>query len=504
MEMEISFGILSIIPPIIAIALALITKEVISSLLLGVLSGAVIFTSFNPIATVETTFAVMVEKMGGNASMILFLALLGALVTVVTSAGGSEAYGKWASAKIKTKRGASLATAGLGILIFIDDYFNCLTVGTVMRPVTDKHGISRAKLAYIIDATAAPICIIAPVSSWAASVIATIGETGATQDPLSMFISSIPFNFYALLTIAGVIFFCVSNKDIGPMRDPKLIETSVNEASDVSREVEVSKRGTVLDLVIPILSLVVFTVLAMLYTGGFFTGGMSLAASFGNSSVNMSLVYGAFIGLFVAFFMYIPRKLATITTFMHAVTVGIKSMIPAIIILVLAWSIGGICGSDYLNTGGFVGELMQNNNISYALLPAIVFAVAGLLAFATGTAWGTFGILIPILVPIIVTIGQVEMMPIVLGAIFSGSVFGDHCSPISDTTILSSAGAGCKHIVHVSTQIPYALIGAGAALVGFLIGGFTNNAIISLISSTIVLAILIFVMLKLGERKKTN
>ena len=496
------FGILSIIPPIIAIALALITKEVITSLLVGVVSGALIFSAYNPIGTLETTFGVMTEKMSGNASMILFLALLGSLVAVVTLAGGSEAYGKWASSKIKTKRGASLATAGLGMLIFIDDYFNCLTVGTVMRPVTDKNGISRAKLAYLIDSTAAPICIIAPVSSWAASVISTIGETGATADPLAMFMSSIPFNFYALLTIASVIFFCFSSKEIGPMGNPDLITTSINEEADVTREFEVSQKGTVLDLVIPIVSLIIFTIGFMLYTGGYFNGGMSLAAAFGNTNVNMSLVYGVFLGLLVAFAMYIPRKLVTLSGFMSGVTVGIKSMVPAISILILAWSIGGICGSDYLNTGGFIGRLMETNDISFAMLPAIVFIVAGFLAFATGTAWGTFGILVPILVPIIVNLGQVEMMPIMLGAIFSGSVFGDHCSPISDTTILSSAGAGCKHIIHVSTQIPYAASVAVASFVGFLVGGYTNNVFISLAVAFAALAAVIAVMLKVTNKQK--
>ncbi|MFI3226462.1 MAG: Na+/H+ antiporter NhaC family protein [Clostridia bacterium] len=495
------FGILSILPPIIAIVLALVTKEVLSSLLIGIFSGALIYTSCSPIATLETTFDIMATKMADNASMILFLAMLGALVAVVTAAGGSDAYGKWASSKIKSARGASLATAGLGMLIFIDDYFNCLTVGTVMRPVTDKHGISRAKLAYLIDSTAAPICMIAPVSSWAASVISSIGETGV-DDALTMFMSSIPFNFYALLTIIAIIYFSVSGKDIGKMSDPALLETSVNESADVARDMKVSDKGTVLDLIIPILSLIFFTILAMLYTGGYFAGeGLSMGDAFGDSSVNMSLVYGAFSGVLVAFVMYIPRKLVSFKDFMEAFGIGVKSMVPAIMILILAWSIGSVCSSDFLNTGEFIGNFMETNNIPIQILPAIVFAVAGFLAFSTGTAWGTFGILLPILVPIIINIGQVEYLPLILGAIFSGSVLGDHCSPISDTTILSSAGSGCDHITHVSTQIPYALTVASAAFVGFIVGGITNNVIVSFVASLVALVIAIAVMTKYTAKK---
>ncbi|MFI3213119.1 MAG: Na+/H+ antiporter NhaC family protein [Eubacteriales bacterium] len=505
------FGWLSILPPVIAIVLALITKEVISSLLIGIVSGAVIFNSFAPIATIETTFSLMADKMSDNASMILFLALLGALVAVVTLAGGSEAYGKWASAKIKTQRGASLATAGLGLLIFIDDYFNCLTVGTVMRPVTDKNNISRAKLAYLIDATAGPICMIAPISSWGASVISTIADieingAQAVENPLAMFMSSIPFNFYALLTIIAVIYFSISNKEIGSMADPEMIETSINAEADISNEVEVSDKGTIWDLIVPVLSLIVITVLFMLYTGGYFEGGISLADGFGDASVNMSLVYGAALSLIIAFIMYIPRKLATVETFMSAVTVGLKSMVPAITILTLAWSIGGICSSDYLNTGGYVAGLMEAGHISYAFLPAIIFAVAGLLAFSTGTAWGTFGILVPIMVPIIITLGRADMIAILLGAIFSGSVLGDHCSPISDTTILSSAGAGCNHIIHVSTQIPYALTVASGAFVGFIVGGFTNNVLLSFICALVTMFIVIFFVTRMtaDKYKKTE
>lgn len=494
------FGWLSLVPPIIAIALALITKEVIVSLLIGILSGAAIFSAGNIMGTLETTFNVLLSKMGSNVSMIVFLALLGALVAVITLAGGSRAYGKWASEKIKTQKGASLATVGLGLLIFIDDYFNCLTIGTVMRPVTDKNGISRAKLAYLIDSTAAPICILAPVSSWAASVITIIGDTGI-ENPLALFMSSIPFNFYALFTILTVIYFSVSKKEIGSMGAKDICEKSISDDNEIDESMDISKNGKVLDLIIPIVALIGFTIYFMLYTGGYFAEKITLATAFGNTSVNISLVYGAFLAIVVAFIMYIPRKLTILSNFMSAITLGIKSMIPAIMILILAWSIGGISGEEFLNTGGFIGGLMSESNVSLALLPAIVFVVAGFLAFSTGTAWGTFGILIPILVPIIIDISSIEMLPIILGAIFSGSVFGDHCSPISDTTILSAAGAGCKHIVHVSTQIPYAITVGIAAFSGFVVGGFTNNVYISLVATAMVLIISVTVAIKITNKE---
>lgn len=469
--MEHSFGLLSLVPTLIAIILALTTKQVVVSLLVGVFSGVLIYSDFALLQTVETSFELITSKMADNASMIVFLALLGSLVAVITLAGGSEAYGKWASERISTKKGASLATVGLGILIFIDDYFNCLTVGTVMRPVTDKNGISRAKLAYLIDATAAPIVILAPVSSWAASIVVTIAETGRVDDPFGVFIQSIPYNFYAILTIIAVFYFCISDKDIGPMANPELLETSVADDSDVV--LSTSKGGTVYDLVIPVVTLVITTVLAMMYTGGFFDG-VSLGDAFGDSDVNMSLIYGAFVSIVLAFCMFIPRKLATVSEFMEAFTTGVKSMVPAILILILAWSIGGVCGSDFLATGDYIGSFI-NDTTSIIFLPAIIFVVAGFLGFSTGTAWGTFGILIPILVPIVLQIATPAELPIVLGAIFSGSVIGDHCSPISDTTILSSTGAGCDHITHVSTQIPYVLVVAIPTVVSFIVSAIFGN-----------------------------
>lgn len=474
------FGILSIIPPVIAIVLALVTKEVISSLLLGILAGALIFTGGNVIGAFETLFTLLETKMAENAGMLLFLGLLGVVVVLVTKAGGSLAYGEWASKKIKTKAGAQIATSILGVLIFIDDYFNCLTIGTVMRPITDKYNVSRAKLAYMIDSTAAPVCILMPVSSWGASVVATIGDVGI-DNAMNVFLKSIPFNFYAIFAIFGVFYFAATDHDFGPMRRFEQHDTSALEGVEEKVDVEVSTDGSVMDLILPVVVLIVVTVVTMLYTGGYFSGeGLTLFDAFGDAGVTMSLVFGAIAAIVCCLIMYLPRKLMSFTAFMESFNEGVKSMVPAMIILILAWTIGGICRDGYLDTGSYVGHLIETSSFPLWLLPMIVFVAGALLAFSTGTAWGTFGILIPIVVPIIDKIGALEMLPLILGAIFSGSVFGDHCSPISDTTILSSAGASCRHIDHVQTQIPYAVAIAIFAALGFLVGGFTNNVIISL------------------------
>ena len=485
------FGILSIFPPIIAIALALITKEVISSLVIGIFVGAMIFVGWNPLLALETLFELMSSKMADNAGMLLFLGLLGALVVLVTRAGGSFAYGEWASKRIKSKKGSQVATALLGVLIFIDDYFNCLTVGTVMRPVTDKYNVSRAKLAYFIDSTAAPICMMMPVSSWGASVVSTIGDVAPEgASAMTLFLQSIPFNLYAIFTLVAVFFFAITDLDFGPMKKFEKHDTSSLEGEGAKIEMEISDKGTVLDLVLPILVLIVVTVLSMLWTGGYFSGeGMTISAAFGDASVEKSLVLGAMIGILVAFVLYIPRKLVKFVDFMDSINEGVKSMVPAMVILTLAWTIGGICRDGYLDTGSYVGHLIQTSSFPQQLLPAVVFVAAAALAFSTGTAWGTFGILIPIIVPIIGKIGGMDTLPMMLGAIFSGSVFGDHCSPISDTTILSSAGANCRHIDHVASQIPYALSVAVCALVGFIVGGLTNNVYAALGVTAVCIAI---------------
>lgn len=481
---------LSILPPIIAIVLALITKEVISSLLIGIFAGSLIYSGGNIINMITTTFKIMGDRIGTNVNILIFLALLGALVVVVTKAGGSYAYGEWAGSKIKSRRGASLATVFLGCLIFIDDYFNCLTVGTVMRPVTDKHRISRAKLSYLLDATAAPVCIIAPVSSWGASV-ATYMQDGGIENGMLTFINTIPYNLYALTTICMILFVCISNKDFGPMA--KFESNAIRTGDVFSNKEDVieedfntkgqNEKGKVYDLIIPIASLIVFSVLAMNYTGGFFEGKTSFFDSFGQCDSSLSLVLGSFGALVVSFLLFIPRKVLKFNDFMGSITQGIKSMVPAFTILILAWSIGAICSSDYLNTGGFIGGLVEKTSFPVILLPLVIFIVAGFLGFSTGTSWGTMALLIPIGISICSTGDTKYLLISVLGSILAGAVYGDHISPISDTTILSSTGAGCNHMDHVSTQIVYATLVAVCCMIGYIIMGFTANFIIPLITS---------------------
>ncbi|MBQ4100219.1 MAG: Na+/H+ antiporter NhaC family protein [Oscillospiraceae bacterium] len=499
------FGILSLLPPIIAIVLALLTKEVISSLLLGTLAGTIIYARGNIITAVETLFDIMAEKLGGNIYIILFLALLGALVVIVTKAGCSRAYGNWAAQKLKSKRASLLATAFLGVLIFIDDYFNCLTVGAVMKPVTDKHRVSRAKLSYIIDATAAPICIIAPISSWAVAVGSTIEESGIANG-IGVFTQTIPFNLYAILTIIMVAVVACSKRDFGPMAK---FEKNARETGDLHSNTEMKEetnlttegtKGRVFDLVIPIVALIIFSVLAMLYVGGFFAGGVSVKDAFGNTDASKSLVLGGFAALVVAFVLYLPRKVLSFKEFMGGITEGVKSMVSAFIILTLAWTISGVC-RDFLGTGDYVGHLVEVSNIPLAVLPAIIFIIAGLLAFATGTSWGTFGILLPIVV--IIFGGFLDTLLVSsIAATLAGAVFGDHISPISDTTILASTGANCNHIDHVSTQIPYASLVAGVCFVGYLIAGFTQNVYITLVASIVLLAAALFVAYYLAAKKE--
>ncbi|MEW8974009.1 MAG: Na+/H+ antiporter NhaC family protein [Tissierellaceae bacterium] len=495
-----NYGWLSILPPIVAIILALITKEVISSLLIGIIAGGLILSSGNILDMLETIFDLMGNRVGENGLMIIFLALLGSLVMVINMAGGSFAYGKWASKKIKSKKAAKFATAILGIVIFIDDYFNCLTVGAVMKPIVDESGVSRAKLAHIIDSSAAPICILAPVSSWAASVVAIIGSVGI-ENPMKVFLATIPFNLYALLTIFIVIYFSFSDIEIGLMHKFEIEDTSIIESkSEVGYEH--SNKGKVIDLIFPVLILIGGTIFFMLRTGGYFSGeGVSASKAFGDANVNLSLVIGSVIAIFVAFIMYIPRKLVSFEVFMNGLVEGMKSMIGAIVILTLAWTIGGITSADYLNTGGFIGSKLATSAIPMWIFPAIIFIVAAFLAFSTGTAWGTFGILIPIIVPILVHMNQMEYLIIVLASIFSGSVFGDHCSPISDTTILSSAGAGCNHIDHVQSQIPYALSAALASVIGFIAAGLTKSIVVTLFTSLICLLVIINIMKRYTRKK---
>lgn len=486
------FGILSIVPPIVAIALALVTKEVITSLLIGIISGGLIFAGGNIVSALETVFQLMGTKLGDNALMIVFLALLGSLVMVMNMAGGSFAYGKWASTKIKSKTSAKLATTLLGILIFIDDYFNCLTVGAVMKPIIDENKVSRAKLAHLIDSTAAPVCIIAPVSSWAASVVAVIGDTGV-ENPMNVFLNTIPMNAYVLLTLFTVFYFAFSKNEIGVMQKYEIEDTSkIIEKEDVGYKH--SENGKVADLIVPIVCLISVTIVMMLRTGGLFTGEVSVGEAFGSADVNLSLVIGSFVAIVVAFIMYIPRKLLTFNEFMSAIVDGMKTMLSAIVILSLAWTIGGITSDNYLNTGSYIASLITSSTMPMWILPVIIFVVGAFLSFSTGTAWGTFGILIPIMVPILAHTNHMHYLNIVLAAIFSGSVFGDHCSPISDTTILSSAGAGCDHIAHVSSQLPYALSVGASSAIGFLVSGFLDKPLITVPVGFVILLIILTVM----------
>lgn len=489
-----SYGILSILPPIIAIVLALLTKEVITSLFLGIIVGGVIFTGGNILVALEEIIKLMSKKLGDNSLMLIFLALLGSLVMVMNMAGGSFAYGKWAKKHIKNKTTAKLAGTILGMLIFIDDYFNCLTVGAVMKPIMDENKVSRAKLAQIIDSSAAPVCILAPISSWAASVVAIIGDSGI-DNPMKVFVNTIPLNLYALLTIFSLFYFCFSKHEICSMEKYEINDTSL-ELKNENVGYTYSENGKVIDLVLPILTLIVVTLLMMLRTGGYFSKNVAMSYAFGNSNVNMSLVVAAIFSLIVAFVLYIPRKLIKFKDFMDGLIEGMKTMITPIVILILAWTIGGITSEKYLNTGSFIASVLTTYTIPMWIFPSIIFIVSSFLSFSTGTAWGTFGILIPIIVPILVHTNTLSYLNIVLASIFSGSVFGDHCSPISDTTILSSAGANCNHLIHVSTQLPYAIICGISTIVGFLVAGIIGIDLIAFPIGIIVLLILIFILKK--------
>ena len=482
--------LLSLLPPVIAIALALLTKEVYSSLFVGILSGALLSANYSIWGMVTGTFDTMISMVcdSWNVGILIFLVLLGMLVSLINKAGGSAAYGRWASAHIKTKAGALLSTIVLGMLIFIDDYFNCLTVGSVMRPVTDKHNISRSKLAYIIDATAAPVCIIAPISSWAAAV-SSIAPEG---EGLSLFISSIPYNLYALLTLFAVIVMSVIGLDYGKMRQAELDAAKGIGYPENENMVDQGQNGRVIDLVLPIIVLIASCVTTMIYTGGFFDAEsgsyMNVIDAFGNSDASIGLVLGAFITLAFVFVMYLPRKVITFKQFADSFVDGFKAMVPAILILIFAWTLSGV--TNQLGAKVFVAELVRGAAGGLAnFLPAIVFAIGVGLAFSTGTSWGTFGVLLPIVCAVF---PSGELMIISVSACLAGAVCGDHCSPISDTTIMASAGADCNHIDHVNTQLPYALTVAGVSFVGYIIAGFVQNVVIVLGASfALMLAVLL-------------
>lgn len=472
----------SLVPPVVAIGLALITKEVYSSLFIGILIGGIFYSGFNFEGTIIHVFQdgiVGVLTDAYNMGIIVFLVILGIMVCMMNKAGGSAAFGRWASTKIKTRVGAQLATVALGVMIFIDDYFNCLTVGSVMRPVTDKHNVSRAKLSYIIDATAAPVCIIAPISSWAAAVTGFVeGEDG-----FSIFIRAIPYNYYALLTIFMMIVIAVMNIDYGPMKlheenalKGDLYTTPDRPYADAENEI-VEGKGKVIDLVFPVLCLIITCVIGMLYTGGFFSG-TGFVEAFSNSDASVGLMFGSFFAFVITIVFYAVRKVLSPRESMDCIPEGFKAMVPAILILTFAWTLKAM--TDSLGAADYVANLMQSAAGGLMmLLPAIIFLVGCLLAFATGTSWGTFGILIPIVVAVFNGIDE-NMMIMSISACMAGAVCGDHCSPISDTTIMASAGGQCNHVNHVTTQLPYAVTVAAVSFVTYIIAGFIQNAFICL------------------------
>ena len=502
----------ALLPAIIAIALALITKEVYSSLFIGIVVGGLLYSSFSLEGTIQHVFVDgMISQLSDswNVGILIFLVILGCMVMLMNRAGGSAAFGRWSVEHVKTKAGAQIATIILGVLIFIDDYFNCLTVGSVMRPLTDKHKISREKLAYLIDATAAPVCIIAPISSWAAAVTGFVdGANG-----LTLFVRAIPYNFYALLTIVMMLTLTYAKFDYGPMKLAELsqkaddtkagseIHASILGAEDQPNP-PVSQKGKVIHLVLPIVALIICCVIGMIYTGGFFEGE-SFVDAFSNSDASVGLVFGSVVALIITIVFFLLTRVLSFEECMNALPEGFKSMVPAILVLTFAWTLKAM--TDSLGAADYVAGLVANFAGSTALmgiLPSIVFLVAVFLAFATGTSWGTFGILIPIVVSVFGADLSNELMIISISACMAGAVCGDHCSPISDTTIMASAGAQCNHIRHVSTQLPYAFTAAAVSFVAYLFAGFIRNWIICLPLGIAMMIVTILVIKKVTDNQQ--
>ena len=487
----------ALLPPLVAIVLALITKEVYSSLFVGIVVGALIYSGFKFEGTVTQIFEGGIIKVladSYNVGILIFLVILGSVVCMMNKAGGSAAFGRWASKKIHTRVGAELAAIILGILIFIDDYFNCLTVGSVMRPVTDRHHVSRAKFAYLIDATAAPVCIIAPISSWAAAVSGFVEG----QDGLAIFVRTIPYNFYAILTIVMMVGMVLMKTEFGAMRTHEinalngdLYTTSARPYENATDDETPNPRGKVIDLVIPIVVLVICCVISMIYTGGFFSG-TDFVTAFSQSDASTGLAMGSAFGLVFAIIFYMIRRVINFRDCMGCIPEGFKAMVPAIMILTFAWTLKAM--TDSLGAAVFVEEAMRSvaGGIE-VILPAIIFLVGCGLAFATGTSWGTFGILIPIVVAVFEK-SSPEMMIISMSACMAGAVCGDHCSPISDTTIMASAGAQCDHVTHVSTQLPYAILAAAVSFVTYIVAGFVKTAWIALPVGIVLMLIVLFVI----------
>lgn len=504
----------SLLPPVVAIGLALITKEVYSSLFIGILTGGLLFAIANG-SGFEGMFNTVVKEGiitniadSYNVGILVFLVVLGIIVVLMNRAGGSSAYGEWAAAHIKTRKGACISTFALGALIFVDDYFNCLTVGSVMRPVTDKHKVSRAKLAYLIDATAAPICIIAPISSWAAAVAGTVDGVNGIQ----LFIDTIPYNLYAMLTIIMVIFIAMSDTDYSLMkihednaRKGDIFTTRNKAYPDDDKPKHTRGRG--IDLVLPVVILIVMCVIGMIYTGGFFEGEDFITA-FANCDASFGLALGSIGALLIIILYFIGRRVLSFTDCMDSIAAGFKQMVPAILILCFAWTLKSM--TSLLEAGPFVSGLVESVSAIRILLPLILFVVAIGLSFATGTSWGTFGILIPIVTGVFSTelastaeTGIIpEMVIICISACLAGAVCGDHCSPISDTTIMASTGAQCDHVNHVSTQMPYVFTVAGVCAVGYIISGFVQNVFVVLGASIVMMLAVLFAIKAISKSKK--
>ncbi len=502
----------SLFPPVVAIGLALITKEVYSSLFIGILAGGLLATRFNVIHTVDSVVTTgFVDAVSGTAGIFAFLVFLGIIVALLNKAGGSRAFGEWAAKHVKTKVGASLATFLLGVLIFIDDYFNCLTVGAVMRPVTDKTNISRAKLAYLIDATAAPVCMIAPISSWAAAVseYAPEGVSG-----IGMFIQAIPYNFYSLMTFVFIIAITLMKFDYGPMKLHEAnalkgdLFTTRNEASQNKEEEPATNKGRVIDLIIPIIVLIAICVAALFYVGrcmgeewvfasANYDPSLGFIDAFANTDATVGLPWGGLVALVFIIIYFVARRLVTVKEAMECVPKGFIAMVPAILILTMATSLKNMTG--LLDSDTFVKEALASASGLQNFLPAIIFVVACFIAFSTGTSWGTFGILIPIVTAIFPVGSELGIMG--MSACLAGAVCGDHCSPISDTTIMSSAGAQCDHVNHVSTQIPYAVTVAAVSFVAFIFAGFVKNVYLSLVFATALLLLTMLVIKKISSNK---
>ena len=501
------------LPPVIAIGLALITKEVHSSLFLGILVGAMMYANFDFMGTFVHVFedGIIANLSDSyNVGILIFLVILGIMVQLMNAAGGSAAFGKWSTEHIKSRTAAQLAVVCLGVLIFIDDYFNCLTVGSVMRPLSDKHKISRAKLAYLIDATAAPVCIIAPVSSWAAAVTGFVDGV----DGLDLFISAIPYNYYALLTILMMVAMAIMKVEFGPMavHEHNAIEkgdiyTTPDRPYENATNTVPSSKGKVLDLVFPILVLIVMCVIGLIYSGGFFDGGVGFAEAFSNADASIGLTYGSFFAFVITIVWYVIRRVLTFRQMMDLIPEGFKAMVPAILILTFAWTLKTM--TDSLGLKHYIADIVLGfSDGMMSMLPAVIFVIGCIMSFATGTSWGTFGVLIPIVVAAYTEPG-VGFIPgyesigtILVSACMAGAVCGDHCSPISDTTIMASAGAQCNHLNHVQTQLPYALSCAAISFVAYIFAGFIQNAVICLLIAFAMMIGFLFVMKILHKNEK--